>query len=183
VRGIAGILIRCGDELADPKLVDRMREPRAHRGLGDHGLYASGPVALGGDRKPMRRSRCIREGDPLSGRTEQGDQLLRRNRAASHRRHELGGHALPVAQHLLRGESRESDRFPRPSLRRHRGERPTFPYLEYEIRFPTPERKAELVQTVEDDGAYLVGDFSATLQSKGCMATTAFANGRREPGV
>jgi maltose O-acetyltransferase len=69
-------------------------------------------------------------------------------------------------------------------LERHRAmmrERPTFPYLEYDIRSLTPERRAELVRAVADGDAYLVGGFTATLQGKGGMATTAFGRDSRAP--
>ena len=68
-------------------------------------------------------------------------------------------------------------------LDRHRAamkERPTFPYMQYDIRFLTPERKAELVRAVADGDAYLVGGFTATLSGRGGMPTTAFRAGSRQ---
>ena len=51
---------------------------------------------------------------------------------------------------------------------------PLFDYLSYDIRFLTPERKAELIAAAAADDAYLVGGFSATLAGTGGMKTTAF---------
>lgn len=45
--------------------------------------------------------------------------------------------------------------------------RPTFEYLKYDIRFLTPERKAELLRAVADGDAYMVGGFSAERRGLG----------------
>jgi maltose O-acetyltransferase len=45
--------------------------------------------------------------------------------------------------------------------------RPTFEYLQYDIRFLTPERKAELIRAVADGDAYMVGGFSAERRGLG----------------
>lgn len=60
-------------------------------------------------------------------------------------------------------------------LAKHRArmqERPTFPYMQYDLRFLTPERRAELVAAVRDGDAYIVGGWTATLRGEGSMATT-----------
>lgn len=60
-------------------------------------------------------------------------------------------------------------------LQKHRDQmkqRPTFPYLSYDIRFLTPERRAELVAAVADGDAYITGGWTATLSGLGGMATT-----------
>jgi maltose O-acetyltransferase len=62
---------------------------------------------------------------------------------------------------------------------------PKFDYLSYDIRFLTPERKAELVAATASTDAYITGGFTATLGGLGGMRTTAFdrtvveARGRR----
>jgi len=43
----------------------------------------------------------------------------------------------------------------------------TFPYLEYDIRFLTPERRAELLAAVAERDVYMVGGRSAELQGRG----------------
>ena len=45
--------------------------------------------------------------------------------------------------------------------------RPRFEYLQYDIRFLTPERKAELIRAVADGDAYMVGGFSAERRGLG----------------
>lgn len=60
-------------------------------------------------------------------------------------------------------------------LERHRERivrRPTFEYMDYDIRFLTPDRRAELVAAVGDGDAYLTGGFSATLRGDGGMPIT-----------
>jgi hypothetical protein len=62
-------------------------------------------------------------------------------------------------------------------LDRHRKglrERPTFPYTEYDLRFLTPKRRAELLAATADGDAYVVGGFTATLEGGGGMQTTPF---------
>jgi len=49
---------------------------------------------------------------------------------------------------------------------------PTFDYMSYDIRFLTPERKAELVAATAAGDAYIIGGFSATLRGDGGMKTT-----------
>lgn len=50
--------------------------------------------------------------------------------------------------------------------------RPNFEYLKYDIRFLTPERKAELIRAVSDGDAYMIGGFSAERQGLGGTART-----------
>ena len=45
--------------------------------------------------------------------------------------------------------------------------RPQFDYLKYDIRFLTPERKAELIRAVAEGDAYMVGGYSAERQGLG----------------
>lgn len=45
--------------------------------------------------------------------------------------------------------------------------RPNFAYLKYDIRFLTPERKAEIIKAVADGDAYMIGGFSAERQGLG----------------
>jgi maltose O-acetyltransferase len=62
-------------------------------------------------------------------------------------------------------------------LEKHRArmrERPTFEYMDYDIRFITPERKAELLAAVADGDAYMVGGHSAQMRGEGGMPTTLF---------
>jgi maltose O-acetyltransferase len=71
-------------------------------------------------------------------------------------------------------------------LERHRAQmrdRPTFPYLQYDIRFLTPDRKAELMRAVAAGDAYLVGGFTATLQGLGGMTTTWWQQDPRHHGA
>lgn len=68
-------------------------------------------------------------------------------------------------------------------LEKHRArmkERPTFPYLEYDIRSLTPERRAQLVAAVADGDAYIVGGWTATLEGRGGMATTRLTPGQSQ---
>jgi maltose O-acetyltransferase len=51
-------------------------------------------------------------------------------------------------------------------------ERPSFEYLKYDVRYLTPERRAELVAAVSDGDAYIIGGWTATLQGQGGMSTT-----------
>jgi maltose O-acetyltransferase len=55
-------------------------------------------------------------------------------------------------------------------LEKHRArmrERPGFDYLQYDERFLTPERKAELIRAVADGDAYMLGGFSAERRGEG----------------
>ncbi len=55
-------------------------------------------------------------------------------------------------------------------LERHRqgiASRPTFDYMKYDIRFLTPERRAELVAAAAEGDAYIVGGRSAELRGEG----------------
>lgn len=67
-------------------------------------------------------------------------------------------------------------------LEKHRArmaQRPRFDYREYDIRYLTPERRAELVAATVDGDVYIVGGWSATLRGEGGMPTTAFAHPSR----
>lgn len=50
---------------------------------------------------------------------------------------------------------------------------PTFEYLKYDIRFLTPERKAELVRAVAQGDAYMVGGHSAERRGLGGTLRTS----------
>ena len=55
-------------------------------------------------------------------------------------------------------------------LERHRAavaSRPSFDYMKYDIRFLTPERRAELLAGVADGDAYIVGGRAAELRGEG----------------
>jgi maltose O-acetyltransferase len=55
-------------------------------------------------------------------------------------------------------------------LERHRERmksHPTFEYLKYDIRFLTPERKAELLRAVAGGDAYMIGGYSAERRGLG----------------
>lgn len=52
-----------------------------------------------------------------------------------------------------------------------RRERPGFNYLEYDEKFLTPERKAELIRAVADGDAYMLGGFSAERRGLGTLRT------------
>lgn len=61
-------------------------------------------------------------------------------------------------------------------LAKHRkrlAEGPSFPYLQYDIRFLSPERKAELVAAVAKGPAYIVGGYSAERSGRGGTNRTA----------
>ncbi len=63
-------------------------------------------------------------------------------------------------------------------LERHRegvASRPTFDYLKYDIRFLTPERRAELLKATADGDAYIVGGRSAELRGEGGTPRTPMA--------
>jgi len=49
-----------------------------------------------------------------------------------------------------------------------------FPYLSYDIRSLTAERKAELVAAIARTDAYMVGGYSAMLRGEGGIITTRF---------
>ncbi|HKV75123.1 MAG TPA: acyltransferase [Gemmatimonadales bacterium] len=69
-------------------------------------------------------------------------------------------------------------------LEKHRArlkERPNFPYLDYDIRALTPERRARLVAAVADGDAYIVGGWTATLRGQGGMTTTPFDQSGKGP--
>lgn len=51
---------------------------------------------------------------------------------------------------------------------------PRFDYGSYDLRYLTPERKAELVAATATQDAYLTGGFTATLAGLGGMQTTPF---------
>jgi maltose O-acetyltransferase len=59
--------------------------------------------------------------------------------------------------------------------RRRAASRPTFDYLRY-VRFPAPERRAELVAAVADGDAYITGGRSAELRGEGGTPRTDFRN-------
>lgn len=61
-------------------------------------------------------------------------------------------------------------------LERHRrrmAERPKFPYLEYDIRFLTPERRQQLLDALRGGPAYMTGGHSAELAGRGGTPRTA----------
>lgn len=51
--------------------------------------------------------------------------------------------------------------------------RPTFQYTQYDVRFLTLERRAELIAAVADGDAYMVGGHSASLRGQGGTQTTS----------
>jgi hypothetical protein len=53
---------------------------------------------------------------------------------------------------------------------------PTFDFKSYDIRFLTPERRAELVAAVASGDAYVVGGHSATLQGDVGTRLTEFSS-------
>lgn len=70
-------------------------------------------------------------------------------------------------------------------LEKHRArirERPNFPYDQYDQRYLTPERRAELVAAVANGDAYIVGGWAATLRGEGGMPMTSFDDGPGHPG-
>jgi maltose O-acetyltransferase len=50
---------------------------------------------------------------------------------------------------------------------------PTFDYLKYDIRFLTPERKAELIHAVAEGDAYMIGGHSAERRGLGGTLRTS----------
>jgi len=66
-------------------------------------------------------------------------------------------------------------------LERHREgmkTRPNFEYLQYDIRFLTPERKAELIKAVAEGDAYMVGGYSAEREGRGGTPRTGAETNR-----
>ena len=52
----------------------------------------------------------------------------------------------------------------------------TFPYMEYDIRFLTPERRRRLIQAVAQDDAYITGGRAAELRGQGGTPRTPVTN-------